>query len=495
MRGQSMFSRLRKRFELVPGQYRQHYLRNGVITAIILAFIFYCGFSRSIPFVSSSGEVVHARFTHLVRDLRDGSPVREYGVDVGQIQSIKRDPSGRGVDVTMKLTSGSYEPVHQDATAHIWWRDLLGYSMYVGIDPGSASAPLLADQTIPESQTTEQVQFDQVLHSLQANARSGLRTTFKTLHGGLGDSGAIHSTIDNVKPAFDNLTPALTGVQGTQPFYDIPRLESTGSKTLAALSRSEDQLAGLIDNGDTTLGVTAARRSELASTVQSAPAALAQTRATTARLITTLDKLDPVASALQPGAAEVSPTISGVRPALDQLRKLTPQAIPTLRDLRPTLASLQRAARSGVPLVNGLNPSLTRTNQKIVPFLNQVDPQTELRNYEAIGPLFSDVASAASSYDVHGHWVNFAPLESLSGLSSLEPCNVDLFDSAHPDETIGPVNSQAKYSALCKVLNTALGSLLTGQSGKLRAHSPMSNKLVNLLHHPKAASKATGGKK
>jgi ABC-type transporter Mla subunit MlaD len=176
----------------------------------------------------------------------------------------------------------------------------------------------------------------------------------------------------------------------------------------------------LIDGAARTLGVTDARRSELRELLGLAPGALASTRSTMTRLRTTLGHLDPLVDRLRVAAPTIAPAAQAATPTLRRLRVLLRDARPLLAAAGPTLAAARRASLHGAPLLDSLDPTVRRLDTDLLPFLERRDGGTRLRNFEAIGPTFSSVASAGAEFNDIGHIVQF-PL--VPGPNSALPLN------------------------------------------------------------------------
>src|SRR5439155_15342142 len=88
--------------------------------------------------------------------------------------------------------------------------------------------------------------------------------------------------------------------------------------------------------------------------------------------------------------------------------RLLHRVVPLSRGLRPAMSSLAATARQGVPLLNELAPSLERLDQAILPFMGEVDPQTQHSASQMIGPAFSSVGPAVTGHsDRNGPFLRF----------------------------------------------------------------------------------------
>jgi virulence factor Mce-like protein len=459
-------------FDPQPGQHKPKVVRNGAIFTLFVAVFLWILYTKpSIPFLSGGGTTIKADFAYAA-DLQPGyTPVRVLGVNVGVVSAVGRAPSGRGVEVSMTINSGAGVTVKQDASASLRWRTLLGLNYYVDLTPGSRSAPPLGHQVIPESRTSSQVELDQALEPLNAVGRQAVQTTIDQFDAGFADPAAVAGTIQNMAPAMKNLAAGLPALRGTAP-GDLPALVASTSKAMGALASEEVALGGMIDSGAVALGVTAAQRIDLGSTFDQAPNALQQTQATMARLRTTLSILEPIARQLRPGARRLDRAATLAQTAVSAATPLLGDLKPTLAAIRPSVTALAAAAKAGVPVINSLTPTLDRTTSSFLPFLNQTDPETKLKNYEAVGPAVASVDSATAWGDQFGTVANFEAGFGENTLGSISPCSTFLTDPTVP--------VQNKID--CQALSQLLVSILSGTSPTTPlARSIVPQNLVNSL--------------
>src|SRR5215210_6508253 len=88
----------------------------GLVALIVIAVGTYLGFTKSIPF--RSHYEVKAAFKS-ANNLRNASPVRIAGVEVGKVTKIERARKGdNGALVTMQIQDKG-RPLHEDATFKI----------------------------------------------------------------------------------------------------------------------------------------------------------------------------------------------------------------------------------------------------------------------------------------------------------------------------------------------------------------------------------------
>jgi ABC-type transporter Mla subunit MlaD len=395
---------IRRRLDIVPAAHRTRPLLMGFIVLGITLFALISAARRDIPFTGPHGRALRAEFA-TANQVSKRTVVRVAGIEVGRVDKVEASSTpSRSSLVTMRITDDNIV-VHRDATAQIRWRTLFGGLMYIDLDPGSPSAPKLGGEAIPVKQTGSQVEFDQLLQPYDGSTLQAQRDVFKGLRYSFADPAGIGKSIDTLAPTLPTIQRGLAPLRGQQS-DDLRGLVAATAKTVKGLDQN-GALAGLVAGANRTLAVTEARRQQLGQLLDLSPPALDSTFITMRRLRTTLDHLDPLAAELRPGARALGPAARAATPAFQQTEAVLREARPLLRALGPAFDSLAGASRNGVPLLLGLDPTLKRLDSNLLPYLRATDPETRLRNYEAIGPFWSTLASAASEFDAQGHRIRF----------------------------------------------------------------------------------------
>jgi hypothetical protein len=112
------------------------------------------------------------------------------------------------------------------------------------------------------------------------------------------------------------------------------------------------------------------------------------------------------------------------------------------------VTSLARVARQGRPLLNGLQPSIDRLDKTILPYLAELDPQTQHATYEMIGPTLGGLGpGAAGPQDQNGHFIRFPATVGSSPLYL--PCQIY---AGNPDAD-KLIECQSLQQALDDVIN------------------------------------------
>jgi phospholipid/cholesterol/gamma-HCH transport system substrate-binding protein len=401
---------------------------------------------------SGGGRTVTAVFAN-AEQLEPGDLVRVRGTDVGKVTGIRLDPGGRSATVTMDVDS-SAGPLYADAGAQLRWRTILGASYAVYVDPGNASAGALGARAIPETRTSNQVEFEDLAALDQGGARTGLQTMPGELAQAFSDPAAPAQALGRLAGISPALATGVGALRGQNPDSDLRQMISATASTVQALDTPTNTLRTLIAAAAATLQSTAASQSDIRAMIADAPGTLASTDETVRQLDTTLALADPVVARLLPAASQVAPTVGALHTTVTRLNRLLGRAVPLLHALRPAVGALAQASRTGLPLLVGMTPTLDRVNSRILPYMAAVDPETKHSATEMIGGTFTALGSGAPAQeDANGHFIRF-PVTAGSSSTYL-PCQIYY---GNPD---------AKKLAECQSLNQALQTFLNYANSQL----------------------------
>src|SRR3954452_10538000 len=298
------------------------------LIAVVLTFIgFYLAFTKTIPFVGH-GYQLKAVFQD-AQNVRANSPVRISGVEVGKVSDVQHviDANGNGEDaaiVTMELKDTAL-PIHQDATLQLRPRLFLEGNLFVDVHPGSPSgAELDSGSVIPESQTSNSVQFDQVLTSLQAPVRQDLQIFLKEFGGALdkyGGAKGFQESFRTSPAAYEYTSQVNQALLGTQP-GDLAGFVSNLDVVARELNSNSTDLQGLITNLNTVSGDFAAHQASLRDAIVELPKALAVGRPALFKLNQDFPALRAFAREALPGVKSANQALDYANPWIGQLRQL-----------------------------------------------------------------------------------------------------------------------------------------------------------------------------
>ena len=327
-----------------------------------------------------------------------GQTVQVAGVDVGQITNVEL-VDGRAV-VTMKIER-KYTPIYRNATALL--RPKTGLNdMVLELDPGSRNAGMAPKgYAIPVDQTLPNVNFDEILSSLDGDTRDYLQLLLGGAGEGLGGQGKqLSASLKRFEPTGRYLA-RLNGALAVRE-RNIRRSIHNFSRLAQALGSKDDDLAALVDSSNRVFQAFANQDARLRETLQELPGALTATNTALAKADKLGKQLGPTLGALRPAARALGPSLQQSRPFLkettpviqNQLRPFARDSLPTVKALRPATNDLA-----------AVTPKLTTTLKNLNEVLNELayNPPGKEEGYLFwLSWLNHDGASIFSVQDAHG---------------------------------------------------------------------------------------------
>jgi virulence factor Mce-like protein len=355
-------------------------VRAGMIALILTVVGVYFGFTKANPFADPYE--VTAIFDN-VNNLKVRSPVRIAGIEVGKVTKVEPVSSGDGAArVTMEIQEKGL-PLREDAQLKVRPRIFLEGNFFVDLQPGSPSAPELADGgTIPMSQTSAPVQFGDLLAALQSDTRKDLQVFLqeysKSLEG--GGAEAFNRSIRYWEPAYKFSSLANEASLGQQPDKDIQRLLAGQAKLSRGLVRDEASLKDLIDNFNTFAGSLAREDTALAASLPALDETLRVGLPALESLDNALPSLRAFARDALPGTRSSDEALRESRPFIAQLRALfSPDELRgTAAELRANIPDLVRFNRVSVPLLDEGRQLSACTNNVLVPYVESRIPDPDM---------------------------------------------------------------------------------------------------------------------
>jgi len=380
----------------------------GVIALVLTIVGVYLGFTKSIPF--RSHYEVKAAFKS-ANNLRNGSPVRIAGVEVGKVTKVERAHKGdNGAVVTMRIQDKG-RPLHEDAQFKIRPRIFLEGNFVVDVTPGTASKEVADNHTFPVNQTDTPVQLDEILTSLQTDTREDLKTLLREYSAGLEGKGGkgFNRSIPYWKSAYRDTAMVSEAMLGEKE-HDLSGYIDHAGIVAGALDRNRGQLKALITNFRQKAGAFARENESLETAIAELPRTLRVAQPALDALNSSFPGLRGLARDLRPGVESAGPTIDVALPLLTQLRGLVSKS--ELRgltaDLRPTIPSLASFTNESVPLSRQVRESASCQNEVILPWSKDklVDDK-----FPSTGPVYTELpkpfpglAGESRSGDANGQW-------------------------------------------------------------------------------------------
>jgi len=394
----------------------------GLLTAVLAAAAFFFAFTQLNPFASPYQ--VSAVFPS-ANNIKPKSPVRIAGVNVGKVKRIERvNGSAQAARVVMEFKKEGL-PIHKDAVFTIRPRIFLEGNFFVDVQPGSPSAPTLADgDTVPINQTKTPVQLDQILTALQKDTREDLRATLFWLSKGLEGEGAkgYNRSIPYWEPAYRDGAIVSDATRGTVD-GDLSNYIKNAGTTAEALDRNAGQLKSLITDFNTTARAFASEDGNLEATIAELPRTLRAGMPALDALNRAFPPLRAFVKDFRPGVRSTGPAIDASLPFVRQLRDLVqPAELRGLaRDLRATVPSLARLTEGQVPFNRQARELSSCQNEVVLPWTHDT---IQDKQFPATGRVFEEapkplpgLAGESRAGDANGQWFRV----SLSGPSVATP--------------------------------------------------------------------------
>jgi phospholipid/cholesterol/gamma-HCH transport system substrate-binding protein len=270
-----------------------------------------------------------------------GQAVQVAGVKIGQIMGVKlKDGRAR---LALEIEPGNTGLIRTDAKAMLRPRTPLK-DMYVQILPGTKDAPAAKKgHVVPVANTTTDVNFDQVLSSLDARTRDYVVLLANGAGGGLKNRGK------DLAEVFRRFGPTMADLRRVnqavgQEERALRRLVTSIADLNGELARNPEDLSQLVDASAATFTAFASEDDRLQQSLSELPPTLRQTRQT-------LRDVRPFARELGPATRALTPAVRALDAANDEVRPFARKATPIVRkEIRPF-------ARGARPLVADLAPA------------------------------------------------------------------------------------------------------------------------------------------
>jgi phospholipid/cholesterol/gamma-HCH transport system substrate-binding protein len=300
-----------------------------------------------MPVIGKDHFRIDARFTTAAGVLPgQGHAVTISGVRVGEIAGVRLQDGAAVLTLDIERRFARIRP---DATLLL--RPKTGLKdMIVELDPGTPeSGPLLEEgATLGSDATLPDVNFEEILASLDADTRTSLQLLVTDGGRALGDGGgrALANTFRRFEPLSRHSAEATRLV--AQRRKKLRRLMHNLSLIADELGSRDRQLAAFVDANAAVFRRFANQNERLGEALDRLPGALDASSSA-------LGKLDELGGTLQTGLRDLSPGAKALGPTLRQLRPFATETTPVLRDqLRPFAREAQPTARKLVPAARDL---------------------------------------------------------------------------------------------------------------------------------------------
>jgi phospholipid/cholesterol/gamma-HCH transport system substrate-binding protein len=335
-----------------------------VLAIVVVGYILHEEGFR-FPLIQSSEFTVNAQFsTAQAVTPGQGQTVRVSGVQIGTLSGVSVK-NGYAI-VKMSIDPKYKHLIHTNATALL--RPKTGLQdMFVELSPGGSPAPVVkAGYTIPLGQTDPEINFDEVLSSLDADTRQYLDLLVNGAGPGLkGQGNNLAGVLERFTPTHQDLARlnSAVAVRGT----DLRQLVNSLHRLNDALAAKQGQIVDMVDSSSKVFGALASEDSNISRAVGDLPGTLQQTTLT-------LQKVQAFAAQLGPAASKLLPAAQGLPAANAAVEALAKPSAPIVQNqIRPFVVAARPVVRNLKPASKNLataTPNLSKTFQTINDFFN-----------------------------------------------------------------------------------------------------------------------------
>ena len=406
----------------------------GLLVLTAIAIGSYLGFTKDIPF--TKGFRVKAVVQNSV-SIRNNSPVRIAGVNVGKVKAVKQFEDTNMAEVEMEITEQGL-PIHKDATMKIRPRIFLEGNFFVDLSPGSPGSPALGDgDTIDVTRTASPVQLDEILTALQGDTREDLKVLLDEFGRALDGDPKASDTADppqdpsvrgetaseSINDTYDDAGPALRGASIVNEAFlgeeerDVSRLIAGLQRVTAALGQNEQVLQDWVVNFNRTMSIFADEKENVSATIRLLPETTRNANRAFASLNRAFPNTRAFAREILPGVRETAPTIDASFPWIRQTRALLgPKELGGLaKELSPAARDLAIGVDAGIrffPQQDLLAKCLDRVilptgDIKIRETGNRAQFDTGAENYKEFWYTMAALAGEGQNFDGNGQMVRF----------------------------------------------------------------------------------------
>lgn len=289
-----------------------------------------------------------------------GQTVNIAGVKAGDITEVELV---NGTAVATMLVEERYAPlIHSDATVLLRPRTGL-QDMSLELDTGTEQAPLVeAGETIPLSQTSPNVQPDQILASLDGDTQAYLQLLVQAGGESLGGRG---KQLSGVLKRFEPLGKYLAeiGDSLSKRRRNIASVITSFRELSEELARTDVRVSEWVSDSNGALGAFANQEAAIRETLQELPSTLRVTRAALESGDQLALELGPASEALIPAAQAFAPAQQAAQeffnqttvPISNQIRPFTKQVQDPVRHLKQAAGPLGKTTTSLAAGLSELN--------------------------------------------------------------------------------------------------------------------------------------------
>src|SRR3954468_300314 len=294
-----------------------------------------------------------------------GQTVRVAGIDVGKIGKVELK---NGVAVVTLAIFPKFEKklnVRSDATALLRPRTGLK-DMFVELDPGSSGQVLKDGGTIPASNTSPDIDPDEVLSALDTDTREYLQLLIGGLGKGFkGNGNSLNAIFKRLGPTQRDLNRVASAVAERRT--NLMRLIHNFGDLTNTLADKDGEITRLVQSSNAVFRSFAAANPQISQAIALLPSTLQQTKQTLVNVDSFSKVLGPSLESLRPAFRELNVANHAVLPFVKEAYPITKDKIrPFVRAARPYIGDLKPAAQN----LATATPDLTGAFHELNRFFN-----------------------------------------------------------------------------------------------------------------------------
>jgi len=419
-------------------------------------------------------------------DLVPGNSVSEGGFLIGLVSSLKpiELPSGQvAAQLTLKLDK-AYGKIPVDSTAAIDPRSVLGLK-YVDLHVGHSKKIFSDGATMPISETSVPVQFEDILGMFNPKTRSAVQQNLVGFGDALAGRGsALNDTIASLPQLLGYLEPVTQYL--SDPNTQLTRLLDSLEGFMGTVAPVAQTNARLFTDLATTFEAISRSPSALEQTIAESPSTEEVTTNSLKVQRPFLVDLNTLGQQLAPATAELKQALPDINPAIEAGTATLARTPPLDTRLQQVMSALQTLSQA--PGTNvGIN-ALNGTVQILNPIVKYLGPfQTVCDDWNYFWTYLSEHISEETNF-------GFAQRVLLNQTNTSQPNNVGQQGASAPADGGGStslvsggneyLHSQPYGAAID---NQGNADCETGQRGyplKLNYFDPQGRDLATDVHTP-----------
>jgi len=457
----------------------------GAMTVLVILVAVFLAYNANVglPFVPTRELKVDIASGS---DLVAGNEVREGGFRLGIVSNLKpvQFPTGQiGAQLTLSLNQAKGK-IPTDSTVSIRPLSLLGLK-YIDLNVGTSKRIFADGGTMPVTQTSVPVQFEDVFQAFDAKTRASIDQNLVGFGNALAGRGsALNDTIASLPSLFAYLEPVTRYL--ADPHTELTRLFSSLEGFMGTVAPVAQTNARLFTDMATTFEAIARDPNALEATIRQSPSTEAVTTQSLKAQQPFLVDFATLGRHLTPATAELKAALPDINPALEvgtTTLARTPSLNRNLQQVMVALRNLAQAPGTNVG-INALNAAVTILN----PIIRYLGPyQTVCNDWNYFWTFLSEHVSEQTSF-------GFAQRALINLGNPMQANNVGQQGATAPvngggsTSLTGGGNEFLHSQAYGAAVNNAGGAdCETGQRGyplKLNHFDPQGRNLATDVHTP-----------